>query len=209
MKSEVTPPGLGVLQCSTSSVLPSPLPVELQPPPASHIAPSKLSFASSILSCLQSSWLPLELRVASLALCCPSSLASGPSQYAHAIFPKTIKEEGKKLKKNKPSGPSRQVKRALCFLPFFISCQKYHIAAKRIKEEDRNSKKHSVTFHLSRGRNKEEKKVGENSVSNFPHSRSSSSLALRASLFANFHIHILLHPSRSSPEAFLGDCLEK
>ena len=43
----------------------------------------------------------------------------------------------------------------------------------------------------------------------FPILRSSSSLALRASLFANFHIHILPHPSRSSLAAFLGNCLEK
>ena len=123
MKSEVTPPGLGVLQCSTRSVLPSPLPVELQPPPASHIAPSKLSLAASILSCLQRCLLPPELGVASLALCCPPSLAPGP-HYAHALFPKTIKEEGKKLKKNKPAGPSRQVKRALLLLASFYQLSK-------------------------------------------------------------------------------------
>ena len=61
--------------------------------------------ASSILSCLCSSWLTTELRVASWALSCPSSLASAPCQYGHALFQKTIKEEGKKLKKRSQQGP--------------------------------------------------------------------------------------------------------
>ena len=71
---------------------------------------AKLSLAFSILSCLWSSLLPSELRVASLALCCKSSLALCPSQYAHALFPKTSKEVAKKLKKRSQQGPQGGLK---------------------------------------------------------------------------------------------------
>ena len=136
--------------------------------------------------------MPPELFVASRAQSCPFSSVlptfSCPwSLHDHALFPKTTKEEGKKLKKNKPAGPSRQVKRALLLIASFYQLSKISHCSKKDKRRGQELKEaqdqcfFSSHLILSRRRTKEKKGVGENFLQEDPPSR--------VSLFANFRTH--------------------